>query len=39
MASLASNSDSVEQTKKVYFYDDDTANNWSIKGRYNAVLF
>ena len=39
MASLASNSDSVEQTKKVYFYDDDTANNWSIKGRYNAGPF
>ena len=39
MASLASNSDSVEQTKKVYFYDDDTANNWSIKGRHNAGPF
>lgn len=39
MASLASNSDSVEQTKKVYFYDDDTADNWSIKGRYNAGPF
>ena len=39
MASLASNSGSVEHTKKVYFYDDDTANNWSIKGRYNAGPF
>lgn len=39
MASLASNSDSVEQTKKVYFYDDDTANNWSIKGEHNAGPF
>ena len=39
MASLASNSDSVEQTKKVYFYDDDTANNWSIKGIHNAGPF
>ena len=39
MASLASNSDSVEQTKKVYFYDDDTANNWSIKGSNNAGPF
>ena len=39
MASLASNSGNVEHTKKVYFYDDDTANNWSIKGRYNAGPF
>lgn len=39
MASLATNSGSVEETKKVYFYDDDTANNWSIKGRYNAGPF
>ena len=39
MASLASNSGSVEHTKKVYFYDDDIADNWSIKGRYNAGPF
>ena len=39
MASLASNSGSVEHTKKVYFYDDDTANNWSIKGEHNAGPF
>ena len=39
MASLASNSGSVEHTKKVYFYDDDTANNWSIKGKHNAGPF
>ena len=39
MASLTTNSGSVEHTKKVYFYDDDTADNWSIKGRYNAGPF
>ena len=39
MASLTTNSGSAEHTKKVYFYDDDTANNWSIKGRYNAGPF
>lgn len=39
MASLTTNSGSEEQTKKVYFYDDDTANNWSIKGKYNAGPF
>jgi len=39
MASLATNSGSVEETKKVYFYDDDTRNNWSIKGKYNAGPF
>jgi hypothetical protein len=36
---LSTNSGTEEQTKKVYFYDDDTANNWSIKGRYNAGPF
>ena len=35
----ATNSGTEEQTKKVYFYDDDTANNWSIKGLYNAGPF